>query len=226
MKQLIGLVIWAIAMAMPALNAQEPSPGKTAMVAPRRIAKPTVTHVNVTPQPTVHPTKAIVANHKVANTNRGKGTNEKAANTDRANVANEKIANTSRGSYAEAMRHCEHDRHDREWWRKHYVVIVLVGGGYYYWNSGYWYPAWGYDPYYQNYDYNGPIYTYNNLLPDQVVINVQHALQELGYYTGSVTGSLGVSTRQALSAYQADNGLDVTGAVDEETVRALGLFEG
>jgi hypothetical protein len=201
MKQFICSVIWAIAMAMPALNAQEPSPGKATMVAPRRIAKPAVTHVNISPRPTVHPTPKAI-------------------------VANQKVANASRGSYADAMRRYRHERHDRDWWKKHHVIIVFVGGGYYYWDSGYWCPAWGYDPYNQNYDYDGPIYTYNNLLPDQVVINVQHALKELGYYTGTVTGSLGVSTRQALSAYQEDNGLDVTGAVDEETVRALGLFEG
>lgn len=218
-------MIWAIALATPALNAQDPSPGKAMMAAPKRIAKPTITYISA--RPTVHPTpKAIAANQNPANTNLGKGPNEKAKNANRAKFRDENVANADRGSYAEAVRRCEHERHDREWWRKHYVVIVFVGGGYYYWNSGYWYPAWGYDPYYQNYDYNGPIYTYNNLLPDQVVTNVQNALKELGYYSGNITGSLGASTRHALSAYQADNGLDVTGAVDEETVRSLGLFEG
>jgi peptidoglycan hydrolase-like protein with peptidoglycan-binding domain len=101
---------------------------------------------------------------------------------------------------------------------------VLVGGGYYYQDSGYWYPAWGYDPNYESYDYDGPIYTYGNLLPDQVIINVQHALKELGYYAGDVNGSLGDNTRRALAAYQQDYGLDATGAVDEATVRALGLI--
>jgi peptidoglycan hydrolase-like protein with peptidoglycan-binding domain len=61
-------------------------------------------------------------------------------------------------------------------------------------------------------------------LPDQVIINVQRALKELGYYTGDLNGSLGVDTRQALSFYQQDYGLDTTGAVDEATVRALGLI--
>jgi localization factor PodJL len=60
-------------------------------------------------------------------------------------------------------------------------------------------------------------------LPDQVIINVQHALKELGYYIGDVTGSLGPASRQALSAYQRDYGLEVTGAIDEPTVQALGL---
>ena len=128
-----------------------------------------------------------------------------------------------RQSYQEAMRRFHHQHHDRYWWKQHYRVIVLVLGGYYYWDAGYWYPAWGYDTTYENYDYDGPIYTYGNLLPDQVVINVQSALKELGYYNGTTTGSLGPLTRQAISAFQQDNGLDVTGAVDEPTVIALGL---
>ena len=73
-------------------------------------------------------------------------------------------------------------------------------------------------------NYDGPIYTYNNLLPDQVIVNVQNALKELGYYAGDITGSLGASTRRALTAYQQDYGLYVTGVVDEPTVRALALI--
>ena len=49
------------------------------------------------------------------------------------------------------MRRYRHERHDHDWWKQHYVIIVLVGGGYYYQDSGYWYPAWGYDPNYQRY---------------------------------------------------------------------------
>jgi hypothetical protein len=120
------------------------------------------------------------------------------------------------------MRRYRHERHDCDWWKQHYIVIVLVGGGYYYQDAGYWYPAWGYDPNYERYDYDGPIYTYGNLLPDQVIINVQRALQQLGYYAGDLNGSLGVDTRRALSAYQQDYGLEATDAVDEATVRTLG----
>ena len=53
---------------------------------------------------------------------------------------------------------------------------------------------------------------------------MQRVLQELGCYTGDLTGSLGVDTRQALTAYQQDYGLDTTGVVDEATVRSLGLI--
>src|SRR5204862_4481323 len=71
--------------------------------------------------------------------------------------------------------------HERNWWNHHYNRVVFVYGGWYYWNAGWWYPAWGYAPN-EYYAYDGPIYGYNGLPPDQVVANVQAALQEQGYY--------------------------------------------
>jgi hypothetical protein len=132
-------------------------------------------------------------------------------------------ANNVRPSYADALGRYRHERHHRDWWKQHFTVIVLVGGGYYYLDSGYWCPALGYDPSNEYYDYDGPIYTYDNLLPDQVILNVQRALKQLGYYTGGLNGSLGLATRQALTRYQEDAGLEVTGAIDAATVEALGL---
>ena len=64
---------------------------------------------------------------------------------------------------------------------------------------------------------------YSNLLPDEVIANVQTALQDAGYYYGSITGSLSVDTRAAIANFQRDYGLQITGAIDEETVEALGL---
>src|ERR1043166_7897071 len=50
--------------------------------------------------------------------------------------------------------------HDRVWWCGHYSRITfVVGGGWYYWDGGYWYPAWGYDPGFTVYAYDGPIYS-------------------------------------------------------------------
>jgi hypothetical protein len=127
-------------------------------------------------------------------------------------------------NYADALRRSRHERHDRIWWRTRYTLIVFAVGGYYYWDAGYWFPAYGYDSIYDTYAYDGPIYTYGNLLPDQVIVNVQRALQQLGYYSGGLTGSLGAATRAAIAAYQQDAGLEVTGAIDEPTVEALGLY--
>ena len=126
--------------------------------------------------------------------------------------------------YSEALNRYQHARHTRFWWKNHFTTIVLVGGGYYYWDAGYWFPAWGYDPNYEAYDYDGPIFTYGNLLPDQVIVNVQRALQDRGYYGGGVSGALSPATRRAISAFQADEGLEVNGVVDGPTVYALGLI--
>jgi hypothetical protein len=131
---------------------------------------------------------------------------------------------SNRFSFADALRHNWHAWHDRDWWRQHCNNIVLVTGGYYFLDASYWYPAYGYDPSNGYYDYDGPIYTYGNLLPDQVIANIQGALQDAGYYFGAVTGSLSVETRAALVNFQRDYGLIVTGAIDEPTVEALGLY--
>lgn len=130
--------------------------------------------------------------------------------------------------YADAKRHHqEHwqDRkhHDHDWWRHHCDAIVFVGGGFWGWYDGWWYPAWGYDPYYSYYDYNGPIYGYDGLRPDEVIGNVQAALQQLGYYAYAIDGVLGPATETAIANYQRDNGIPVTGAIDPITVRSLGL---
>jgi hypothetical protein len=111
---------------------------------------------------------------------------------------------------------------DRSWWNSHYNRIVFAYGGWYYWNAGWWYPAWGYDPR-ASYAYDGPIYAYNNLPPDQVVANVQGALQQQGYYRGDVDGLLGPLTRAALATYQRDRGLHVTSAIDQPTLQSLGM---
>ena len=126
-------------------------------------------------------------------------------------------------NYADALRRHRHEWHDRNWWHHHCDTIVFVIGGYYFLDGSYWYPAYGYDPLQSYYDYDGPIYTYGNLLPDEVIANVQVALQDAGYYLGAITGSLNFETRTALANFQRDYGLQITGAIDEATVESLGL---
>lgn len=132
--------------------------------------------------------------------------------------------NTSTFTFEQARRNHRHDHHDRSWWRSHYSRIALFAGGYYFWNDGYWYPAYGYDPYYSSYTYDEPIYGYNDLQPGQVIANVQTALQEQGYYNDAVDGLIGPRTRAALSAFQRDRGLPITAAIDGPTLQALGLY--
>ena len=112
--------------------------------------------------------------------------------------------------------------HERNWWNSHYNRVVFAYGGWYYWNAGWWYPAWGYAPN-AYYAYDGPIYAYNGLPPDQVIANVQSALQQQGYYQGEVDGLLGPLTGAAVADYQRDHGLYITSAIDRPTLTSLGM---
>jgi len=198
MRWLIPPLLWIAIVLAPALNGQQASPGQTAVPVPQRSPKPA--RVYVPPKP------------------------PKVQQTPAKNVSAGKPPSTNLVRYSEALRRYRHERHTSFWWKEHFTTIVLVGGGYYYWDAGYWCPAWGYDPNYESYDYDGPIFTYGNLLPDQVILNVQRALKDLGYYAGGLSGSLSPATRRAISAYQRDYGLEVNGVVDGPTVKALGLI--
>lgn len=119
--------------------------------------------------------------------------------------------------------HHNHSRHDRNWWRSRYNRFERFGGGYYYLDAGFWYPAYGYDSYYSTYAYDAPIYSYNDLSPEQVMSNVQAELARRGYYYGAIDGTYGQQTREALLRYQEENGLAVTGMVDQPTLESLGF---
>src|SRR5438874_5192748 len=128
------------------------------------------------------------------------------------------------GPQYEVYRSYHPERHDRGWYHQHYQRVELIAGGYYYFNNGYWYPAWGYDPGNQYYAYDAPIYVgKRSEPPDKVIADVQAALQEMGYYRGEVDGLIGPLTREALTKYQADNGMTVTAVIDEPTLDSLGM---
>jgi hypothetical protein len=78
---------------------------------------------------------------------------------------------------------------------EHCAAIILVGAGYWGWYDRWWYPAWGYDPSYSYYDYDEPIYAYDELPPDEVIATLQDELQRLGYYSGPIDGVLGPVSR-------------------------------
>ncbi len=74
------------------------------------------------------------------------------------------------------------------------------------------------------YPYDGPIYVGQSAAPlDQVIADVQSALQQQGYYHGEVDGLLGPLTREALANYQHDQGLYATETIDQPTLESLGL---
>jgi putative peptidoglycan binding protein len=91
-----------------------------------------------------------------------------------------------------------------------------------------WYPYAAYypQPYYgppYDYSYNdyGPTYDYqywNNL-----AVSVQSELARRGYYQGPLDGVIGSDSRQAIRAFQAAQGLPVTGVIDPKLLDALGI---
>ena len=98
--------------------------------------------------------------------------------------------------------------HDQGWYHSHYNRVELIGGGYYFFNAFTRCPASSGGPSAQYYAYDGPIYGGQRAEPpDKVIADVQAVLQQIGYNKGEVDGLLGPLTREALTAYQANQGL-------------------
>ena len=57
-----------------------------------------------------------------------------------------------------------------------------------------------------------------------VIEDVQSALADRGYYRGVIDGILGPQSRQAIEAFQADQGLPVTSEIDGKLLAALRLI--
>jgi len=55
------------------------------------------------------------------------------------------------------------------------------------------------------------------------VKEVQTKLKELGYYSGKIDGVFGILTKNAVTAFQKDNGLKQDGIVGEKTKEALSV---
>ena len=61
------------------------------------------------------------------------------------------------------------------------------------------------------------------LRADQITAAVQQVLKEQGFYYGQVTGEKDADTNSAIRRYQIRNGLQITGEIDAETLRSLGV---
>ena len=64
------------------------------------------------------------------------------------------------------------------------------------------------------------------LRADQTTSAVQRALKEQGFYYGDVSGQKTAETTAAIRRYQIRNGLQITGEIDAETLRSLGVGSG
>jgi peptidoglycan hydrolase-like protein with peptidoglycan-binding domain len=64
------------------------------------------------------------------------------------------------------------------------------------------------------------------LRADQTTLAVQQALKDQGFYYGDVNGEKTADTTAAIRRYQIRNGLQITGEIDAETLRSLGVGSG
>jgi peptidoglycan hydrolase-like protein with peptidoglycan-binding domain len=64
------------------------------------------------------------------------------------------------------------------------------------------------------------------LRADQTTSTVQQALKDQGFYYGNVNGEKTADTTAAIRRYQIRNGLQITGQIDAETLRSLGVGAG
>src|SRR6267378_5455572 len=60
------------------------------------------------------------------------------------------------------------------------------------------------------------------LWADQAIQNVQQALKDQGFYYGEITGTKDADTTAAIRRYQIRNGLQITGDLNDETLKSLG----
>jgi len=62
-----------------------------------------------------------------------------------------------------------------------------------------------------------------SVLADQTTELVQRTLKDQGFYYGDITGQKNADTTAAIRRYQIRNGLQITGEMDAETLRSLGI---
>src|SRR4029450_13608626 len=61
----------------------------------------------------------------------------------------------------------------------------------------------------------------NVVQADQTIRSLQQTLKNQGFYYGTVTGDKSAETTAAIRRYQIRNGLQVTGEINEETLRSV-----
>jgi len=86
----------------------------------------------------------------------------------------------------------------------------------------------GYDPSAYNpddaeYYSRGGAYNSSDQYNDRTIADAQTQLAKEGYYRGDIDGVLGPETRRAITSFQSDHGLRVTGNLTQETLSTLGL---
>jgi hypothetical protein len=133
--------------------------------------------------------------------------------------------------------HRDWDRGRDHWWHGH--RCRFVNGSWFIYDFGfypydYWYPydyyAYDYPYEYDSGAYEGDsdyysqsAYDSSEQYADSTVAAAQEQLARQGYYRGEIDGIVGAETRRAVVRYQGDHGLRVTGTINTDTLRVLGL---
>jgi Putative peptidoglycan binding domain len=71
-----------------------------------------------------------------------------------------------------------------------------------------------------------PQWDYRNTPNTEQVSKAQEVLKNDGIYSGPVDGRMSQDTREAIRSFQQSHQLNVTGAINNETARELGLQTG
>jgi len=95
------------------------------------------------------------------------------------------------------------NNHSYRWYNNDWIII----------DAGFGSPYYGYD--------SGPVVEYG--ISDNTAVAVQRELSRRGYDPGVIDGVIGPQSRDAIAAYQQDNGLPVTGRIDGPLLREMGL---
>jgi len=121
------------------------------------------------------------------------------------------------------------ERHDANWhrdWDRHHGHFFHHR--FFVFNDGFWF---GLDPWFYPYDdyyaYDDQDYYGSDASTDpysvSMVSAVQSDLAKQGYYRGVIDGVYGPQTRVAITRYQSNHGLQVTGSLTTATLQSLGL---
>ncbi len=61
----------------------------------------------------------------------------------------------------------------------------------------------------------------SSIATKQELIQLQKDLKTLGYYEGTIDGVPGKMTKEAIESFQRENGLEITGTADVQTIQAV-----
>ena len=129
----------------------------------------------------------------------------------------------------------DHDRFFFHHQNRFFFSFDFVSFGFPWWYPWYppypaYYPYYPYYPPYSSYygypydsSYSGGGQAFDYKYWTDLAVSVQSELAQRGYYQGAIDGMIGFDSSEAIRAFQAAQGLPVTGAIDSKLLNALGI---